>query len=197
VFQGWADRGSETERAYAAAAEGLMADDRDPAAHWAMGRALWLRGRHDQSIAELEQAVELSPNFALAHYTLGFFRAQSGDARASIASSDFALQLSPYDPLLFGMLAARALALTRLKRFDEASEWVIKAADRPNAHVHIKAMAALILALSGALEEARVRLSALRLEAPNYELADFLRAFCRDEAGERPFRQAAALIGMK
>jgi hypothetical protein len=27
-----------------------MADDRDPAAHWAMGRAFWLRGRQDQSI---------------------------------------------------------------------------------------------------------------------------------------------------
>jgi hypothetical protein len=26
----------------------LMVDDRDPAAHWAMGRALWLRGRQEQ-----------------------------------------------------------------------------------------------------------------------------------------------------
>ena len=36
-----------------------MVDDRDPAAHWAMGRALWLRGHHDQSLVELAQAVEL------------------------------------------------------------------------------------------------------------------------------------------
>jgi hypothetical protein len=32
------------------AGHSLMADDRDPAAHWAMGRAFWLRGRQDQSI---------------------------------------------------------------------------------------------------------------------------------------------------
>ena len=45
AFQGWAPRGPEIDRAFAAAGQSLMADDRDPAAHWAMGRALWLRGR--------------------------------------------------------------------------------------------------------------------------------------------------------
>ena len=197
AFQGWAERGPEIERAYAAAAEGLMADDRDPAVHWAMGRALWLRGRQDQSIAELEQAVELSPNFAMAHYTLGFFRSQSGNARAAIAAADVARQLSPYDPMLFAMLAARALSLARLKRFEEASEWVVKAVDRPNAHAHIRAMAALILALGGLLEEARSRMGALRSEAPDYELRDFLIAFRLHEKDRRVFRQAADLIGMR
>ena len=94
-----------------------MVDDRDPAAHWAMGRALWLRGRHDQSLVELEQAVDLSPNFALGHYTLAFVHSQAGDPNAAIASSDHSRHLSPFDPLLFGMLGARAMALARLGRF--------------------------------------------------------------------------------
>ncbi len=72
AFQGWAPRGPEVDRAFEAAGQSLIADDRDPTAHWAMGRALWLRGDHDRSIAELEQAVELSPNFAQGHYTLAF-----------------------------------------------------------------------------------------------------------------------------
>ena len=42
AFQGWAQREPEIERAYEAAGQSLMVDDRDPAAHWAMGRALWL-----------------------------------------------------------------------------------------------------------------------------------------------------------
>ncbi len=196
AFQGWAERGPEIERAYAAAAEGLMADDRDPAAHWAMGRALWLRGRQEQSIAELEQSVELSPNFALAYYTLGFVRAQSGDAQASIAATDVARELSPYDPMLFAMLASRALALARLQRFEEASEWVVKAADRPNAHAHIRAMAALILALGGAQTEARARMGALRSEAPSYALGDFFSAFDLDDEGKKLFQRAAGLLGM-
>ncbi len=47
AFQSWADRQSESDRAFEAAGRGLIIDDRDPAAHWAMGRALWLRGRQD------------------------------------------------------------------------------------------------------------------------------------------------------
>jgi len=34
------------------AGQSLMVDDRDPVAHWAMGRALWLRGRPDDSLIE-------------------------------------------------------------------------------------------------------------------------------------------------
>ncbi|MEZ5787101.1 MAG: transcriptional regulator, partial [Xanthobacteraceae bacterium] len=46
AFQGWAKRQPEVDKALETAGQSLMADDRDPAAHWAMGRALWLRGDH-------------------------------------------------------------------------------------------------------------------------------------------------------
>ena len=123
AFQGWAEREPEIDRAFEAAGQSLMVDDRDPAAHWAMGRALWLRGRQDQSVVELEQAIDLSPNFALGHYTLAFVHSQAGDPRAAIASSDHSRHLSPFDPLLFGMLGARAMALVRLGQFEEAADW--------------------------------------------------------------------------
>ena len=152
AFQGWTKREPEIDRAFEAAGQSLMADDRDPAAHWAMGRALWLRGRHDQSLVELEQAIDLSPNFALGHYTLAFVHSQAGDPHAAIASSDHSRDLSPFDPLLFGMLGARAMALVRLGRFEEAADWGVKAAARPNAHAHILAIAAL---LAGAGRPAR------------------------------------------
>jgi TolB-like protein len=83
-----ANRQQEIDRAYAAAGQAVVVDDRDPAAHWAMGRALWLRGQQEESLAELDKAVDLSPNFALGHYTLAFVHSQSGDARAAIRSSD-------------------------------------------------------------------------------------------------------------
>ena len=101
-----------------------------------MGRALWLRGSQDELLRELERAVDLSPNFALAHYNLAFVRSQSGDPLAAIGSSDHSRRLSPFDPLLFGMLGARALAHVRLGQFEEAAEWALKAAARPNAHAH-------------------------------------------------------------
>ncbi len=196
AFQGWADRESETARALEAAGRSLMADDRDPAAHWAMGRALWLRGGQDASVAELAQSIDLSPNFALAHYTLAFVQAQAGDAQAAIASSDFSRQLSPFDPLLFGMLGSRAIALVRLGRFEEAAQWAVRAAARPNAHPHIHAIAAFSLALAGSLDEARGFMANIRKVAPLYGFADFTAAFRFDDDGSALFREGARRIGL-
>jgi DNA-binding SARP family transcriptional activator len=194
AFQGWAKRAPEVEHAYEAAGQSLMVDDRDPAAHWAMGRALWLRGRHDESVVELERSIDLSPNFALGHYTLSFVQSQSGDANAAITASDHSRNLSPFDPLLFGMLGARAMALVRLGRFDEAAEWGMKAAARPNAHAHIRAIAAYSLALAGRLDEARSYLAAIHKELPRYRVDDFLTAMQFAPEGDKFFREGARLI---
>ena len=197
AFQGWAERTPATDLAFDAAGQSLMADDRDPAAHWAMGRALWLRGHHDRAIIELEQTIDLSPNFALGHYTLAFVQSQAGDPRAAILSSDHSRHLSPFDPLLFGMLGARAMALVRLGRFEEAADWGIKAAARPNAHAHILAIAALSLALAGRLDEARSYLAAIHRTLPQYRVSDFLTAMRFAPDGEQLFRDGAKHIGMR
>jgi DNA-binding SARP family transcriptional activator/Tfp pilus assembly protein PilF len=195
VFQGWAQRGPEIDRAFDAAGQSLMVDERDPAAHWAMGRALWLRGSLDQSIVELEHAIDLSPNFALGHYTLAFVHSQGGDAQAAIASSDHSRHLSPFDPLLFGMLGARAMALARLGRFDEAAEWGVKAAARPNAHAHIHAIAAYCLTLAGRPDEARPHLAAIHRTLPGYRVDDFLTAMQFAPEAAAMFRAAAKRLG--
>ncbi len=197
AFQGWAKRAPEVERAFDMAGQSLMADDRDPAAHWAMGRALWLRGRQDQSIVELEQAIELSPNFALGHYTLAFVHSQGGDPLAAISSSDQSRHLSPFDPLLFGMLGARAMALVRLGRFADAADWGVKAAARPNAHAHILAIAAYSLALAGRLDEARAYLACIHKALPRYGVNDFLGAMQFAPEGEKLFLEAAKRIAAK
>ena len=160
-----------------------------------MGRALWLRGQHNQSIVELEQAIDLSPNFALGHYTLSFIQSQAGDAEAAIRASDHSRHLSPFDPLLFGMLGARSMALVRLKRFDEAAEWGVRAAARPNAHAHILAIAAYSLALAGKTEEGRGYMARIRKMLPRYDLRDFLTAMQLDDDGTALYRNAARRLG--
>lgn len=196
AFQGWAAREPEVNLAFAAASQSLIADDRNPAAHWAMGRALWLRGLHEQSVMELEQAIDLSPSFALGHYTLAFVHSQAGDPLRAIASSDHSRLLSPFDPLLFGMLGARAMALVRLDRFNEAADWAVKAAARPNAHPHILGIAAYSLALAGSLDAARTHAAEIRKSLPQYSIEDFFGAFHFDPHGAQLFRQGAQLIGM-
>ena len=194
AFQGWSDRQNAIDRAYHIAGQSLMADERDPAAHWAMGRALWLRGSHDQALIELESAIDLSPNFALGHYTLAFVHAQDGDPSAAVRYSDYSRNLSPFDPLLFGMLGARAMALVRLRQFDAAAEWGVKAAARPNAHPHIFAIAAYSLALAGRLEEARAYVAHIRKQVPGYGVNDFLTAMQFDAEGIELFSAGAKMV---
>ncbi|HUQ09872.1 MAG TPA: hypothetical protein VM146_06105 [Steroidobacteraceae bacterium] len=196
AFLGWKKAGPEIDRAFDAAGRSLMADDRDPTAHWAMGRALWLRGSQDQAVHELERAVDLSPNYAGGHYTLAFVHSQSGDANAAISFTDHARLLSPFDPLLFAFLGARCMALARLGRYEEAADFGIKAAARPNAHQHISAIAAIALGLAGRVDEANEYTAKIRARVPNYRLADFLAAFrCSPEA-EALFTQGARRVGV-
>jgi tetratricopeptide (TPR) repeat protein len=161
-----------------------------------MGRALWLYGRQDQSIVELERAIELSPNFAMGHYTLAFVHCQGGDPTAAVGFSDHSRHLSPFDPLLFAMLGARAMALVRLERFDEAADWGVKAAARPNAHAHIRAIAAFSLALAGRLDEARSHMAAVHRTLPEYRIGDFLAAMQFAPDGATLFRKAAKRLGI-
>jgi len=197
AFLGWKKAKPEIDRAFDAAGKSLMVDDRDPAAHWAMGRAMWLRGQQDDAVVELERSVELSPNYAQAHYTLAFVHSQSGDPNAAISFSDHSRALSPFDPMVFAMLGARALALARLGQYDAAAEWAIKAAARPNAHQHIMAIAAITLGLAGRFDEAAIYRKKIGVRVDNYTVADFLAAFrCSEEAASLLVRGAHS-IGMR
>jgi DNA-binding SARP family transcriptional activator len=197
AFLGWKKAKPEIDRAFDAAGKSLMVDDRDPAAHWAMGRAMWLRGAHDQSIKELERAVDLSPNFASAHYTLAFVHSQAGDPDAAISFSDHSRQLSPFDPLLFAMLGTRAMALMRLGRYEEAAEWAMKSAARPNAHQHIMAIAAFTLGLAGRLDDANTYKAKILERVPTYAMADFLASFRLSPDVETLIKQAGRRVGIK
>ncbi|RWC81786.1 MAG: transcriptional regulator, partial [Mesorhizobium sp.] len=196
AFQRWGDRDRESALAFESAGQSLLVDDHNPAAHWAMGRALWLRGEQDGSLSELGRAVDLSPNFALGHYALSFVHSQSGDPRAAISSSDHSRHLSPFDPLLFGMLGSRAMSHVRLGQFEEAAEWALKAAARPNAHTIILAIAAHCLALAGRLDEARGFAAAIRKTLPDYRADDFIGTFRFEPDAEALFRQGARRIGL-
>ena len=189
------DRQTQIDLAMDAATASLAADERDPTAHWAMGRAHWLRGERAQSLAELQRSIDLSPNFALGHYTLGFVEAQAGDPQSAIIAADTSRQLSPFDPLQFGMLGSLALSHLRLGAPDLAADFALRAIARPNAHVHILAIAACTLALARRREEAQNLVARIRDRVAGYDVERFIRAFRLDPDAERLFRDSARMIG--
>ncbi|UIJ70427.1 LuxR C-terminal-related transcriptional regulator [Aurantimonas sp. HBX-1] len=190
------DRQQEAERALKTAGLSLAADERDPTAHWAMGRALWLAGSDGGAVSELRTSVDLSPSFSMGHYALAFVTCQSGDAEAAVTASDHARELSPFDPLLFGMLGARAMALFRLGAFEGAADAAVSAASRPNAHVHIQVIAALCLAAANRLELARSYAAIVHRNAPGYRIDDFFTAFRFPLEVMTLYRKQADLIGL-
>jgi tetratricopeptide (TPR) repeat protein len=119
-----------------------------------MGRVLWLRYEHDGAIRELDQAVRLSPNHAFVHYALAMMHCQTGDPALAIDAADIAAQLSALDPMLFAIYGARAFALLRLGKIQEAAVSALRGGEQPNAHVHARAIAALTLAAAGRIDEA-------------------------------------------
>ena len=196
AFQGWEERIPQIERAYAAASDGLAADERDPAVHWAMGRAMYLMKRWQDSESALTRSVDLSPNFALGHYNLSFLRSIVGDPKVAIADADLSRSLSPYDPMLFGMLATRAMSLVRLGKYAEGAQWAVKAAARPNSFPHIHAIAAISLALAGDLPSAQTHVANARRVEPNYSINEFLLTFPFEPEADALFRKGAKLVGM-
>ena len=104
-------------------------------------------------------------------------------------------RLSPFDPLQFGMIGSRALAHLRLGQHDEAAEWAVRAATRPNAHAHILAIAAASLALADRGDRAREFVARIREQRPGYTVDDFLHAFHLARETERGIRGVARSIG--
>jgi hypothetical protein len=92
------------------------------------------------------------------------------------------------------MLGARAMALVRLQQFEEAGNFAVKAAARPNAHAHIQGIAAYCLALAGRQDEARAHLAGIRKTLPDYGVEDFLTAMQLSPDAAALFREAARRI---
>jgi DNA-binding SARP family transcriptional activator/TolB-like protein len=188
----------ESEREIASAIEtaeqALQADPSDPAAHCAIGRALWLQHAHDGAVGELNQSIRLSPNYAFAHYSLAFVQCQTGDPGHAIDAADIAAQLSPLDPMMFGTHRVRTFALLRLGKIQEAADCAALVGRHAGDHFHAHAVAALTLAAAGRIEEARAarqRISALR---PDYNFRQFTEALHMLDDLTGIYQRAAKLV---
>ncbi len=77
----------------------------------------------------------------------------------------------------FAMLSLKAKNLVSLGEHEEAMEMAVQAAEEPNAHYHIVAIAAHVFAAAGKPEQAVEYLNRLRAVRPNYDFEAYSRAF--------------------
>jgi len=147
-----------------------------------MGRSFWLRGDLESSVPWLDRANTLNPNYAQGRYARAFTDPFLGRGTSGQEHADAAMALSPLDPLLYAMLAARAFSHLVRGQTAEGSEWADRALRSPGAHVLIPMIAAVAHGMNG--NDARARECAAMAHArdPSLRKDAFFRAF--------PFRDA-------
>ena len=129
------ERAALLEQAKQKAQQGISLDPGDQLCLLADGRVNALLGQFDLAISQIEEAIALNPNYAMAHYILGWALFEAGRHEEAIPPLDNALRLSPHDAFLSGFQHIRARALFALQRYQECIEWERRATRSPNAHL--------------------------------------------------------------
>ncbi len=85
------------DRAIAGAKTAVALDEQDPWGHVALGFVHGYTRNCDDAIAEMQRALGINPNFALAHGLFGLVLAWASKARQALEEIEWAMRLSPRD----------------------------------------------------------------------------------------------------
>ncbi len=95
-------------------------DPSEPWARMALGITLSTDRQQERALAELRQALELNPSFALGRAMHGWGLLRAGHFDAAVEETALALRMSPADSFSGIYCAAHGLALLAARRFEEA-----------------------------------------------------------------------------
>jgi TolB-like protein len=171
------DMAGAVRRARDFAQRGVDLDPLDPFVNFTMGRTYWLEGDLDRSLAWLDRATSLSPNYAQGIYAQAWTECMADIQDSSRQHLDLAMQLSPLDPLYYAMLSLRGLTHIAAGDDQAGAEWAERGARAPGAHVLIAMIAAAAQALAGNDEQARRWAADVRSRNPALGRTDFFSAF--------------------
>jgi tetratricopeptide (TPR) repeat protein len=172
-----------TDAARRHAERGLELDPLDPFANFNMGRSYWLTQDLDAAAGWLGRATELNPNYAQGFYSSALTSMLVGSISETEHGLDTALQLSPLDPLLYGMHGVRSQMFMQTGDYAAAARWGDKAAATPGAHYLIAMIALVANGLAGRHDTAARWRQTVRQRKPDASAAHYFAAFpTRDSA---------------
>ncbi|MDP6353277.1 MAG: adenylate/guanylate cyclase domain-containing protein [Alphaproteobacteria bacterium] len=171
------DRTETLNQARHAARRAVAEDEKDVFGHTALGRVYTFAGEDQAAIDEIRTAIDLNPNFALAHHGLALAMISVNKPEEAMREADAAARLSPHDPLHGFYDAIRSVACFLTHDYEQAIEWAQKASRRPTGiGFWPYALLASALAHLGRLEEAERALEEMRRREPDVSLQFVKRA---------------------
>lgn len=167
------------------AERGLELDPLDPFANFTMGRTFWLSNEPEIAADWLARATSLNPNYAQGFYATAFTAMLTGNATVAFAALDTSLNLSPLDPLLYGIRGVRAQMLIQQEDYEAAAGWADRAATTSGAHYLIAMIALVANGLAERHEQAARWRQTIRRLKPKATSADYFAAFPTRETASR------------
>ena len=191
------NRDEDLKHGVSAAETAVSIDQNDPFAHFTRGRISIFNGEHEKAIASNKRAISLNPNYALAHFGLGHGLWHAGRPAEAPVHLDEAIRLSPHDPILWAILASKAIALVMDERYEEGI--AVSQESQRNHDSHLFGYLAEVsgLGLLGKEKEAEEALQRLRRVQPDISISFIERSLpiVKSEAGDR-FFHGLELAGM-
>ena len=161
------------ETARELALRALALDDKESLPRFVLGRIYSMTGKIRAGLAELQEAVQLNPSFALAHYGLGatYLRLDRWeDACDCLATAE---RLSPHDPSIWTFQSTRATALSLGGHYEQAERLARTANRHPAATFWSLTSLASVLGHMGKQDEARRVIDELLAKRPDFSMALF------------------------
>jgi len=185
---GWSESVAEAHAgAGEAARNAVRLDDSDATAHTVLAIYEMFSGRHEEARRRLRRATDLDPNSAFAHGYIGVSYAFAGERDATTLHADYAIRLSPRDPLLVIWYLCQGWAALTAERYEEAVEFAIRAAESNPEFPDIYAVRAAAEGQLGRVDAGRSTLDELLRRMPALTVGDerLNRPFARADDRER------------
>jgi adenylate cyclase len=168
AFMGMAaDRTRTLAEARNAAERALNLPGHSEYAYWALGLVQFFSGERERAVRTTRQVLDINPNCALAHGTIGSYLAILGRADESIAATQFALRINPRDPSNFFRHQGLSDAYFVKRDFEAMVTWAEKAVASKTDYIpsHLSVIAGLALLNRPTEAAAAVRQFALDVPA--------------------------------
>jgi len=177
------------------AARAVSLDEFDAEAHTILAMANNWNHDIDRALIEAERAVELNPNNAGAHATLGYELVLIGRPLEAIPRIERAVRLSPRDPRQGIWMFIVGLAYLTARKYEDAALWSARATQRHRENPDAQIILASSLGHLGRIAEARIALDTYKRLLPNAQAN--LAWPHKHEGDSEPFREGLRKAGWK